>query len=301
VEKTATRTAAGIGELLWDELPGGRVLGGAPANFAWHAHALGIEGRVISRVGRDEDGAGILGRLAELGLSSDLIETDDSHATGRSTVAVDAAGVPSFRVHDNAAWDFLRKTPALESAAGSVDAVAFGTLAQRNPVSRETILDFVSRTPARAIRLFDLNLRPPHFSRQVIEESLALATVAKLNVTELSVVSDMLRLAGGDEERARTLADEFDLDLVALTLGEKGSVLYSRGRWSVHGGCATPVIDTVGAGDAFAAVLVVGMLEGFDLDRINEYANRAASFVCSRPGATPVLPAQLRVDFIAGS
>lgn len=292
---------AGIGELLWDELPGGRALGGAPGNFAWHAHGLGLEGLVISRVGEDEDGVDVLDRLAELGLSRDLVETDASHPTGRSTVAVDASGVPTFVVRENAAWDFISARAEIERAAAIVGAVNFGTLGQRSPVSRRTIRAFVSGTRPDAIRLFDLNLRPPHYTRQVIEESLGLATAVKLNDAELSIVSDMFAFAGDEGERARRLADAFDLDLVALTLGEKGSVLCTRERRSVHSGYRTRIVDTVGAGDAFAAALVAGMLAGFDLDRINDHANRVASFVCSRPGATPVLPGDLREEITGGS
>jgi len=292
---------AGIGELLWDELPGGRALGGAPGNFAWHAHALGLTGVVISRVGDDEDGREILERLGDLGLRRDLVEKDPAHPTGLSTVSVDSAGVPSFHVHENAAWDFISPGPELYRAAPLVDAVNFGTLGQRCPVSRQTTREFLARTRPEAIRLFDLNLRPPHYTPEVIAESLALASVVKLNDHELSVVSDMFGFCGDGRERVRRMAGEFGLDLVALTLGEKGSVLYSRGSWSVHTGVATPVIDTVGAGDAFAASLVAGMIAGFDLDRINDRANRVASFVCSRPGATPELPAGIRRMFTGGS
>lgn len=292
---------AGIGELLWDELPGGIALGGAPGNFAWHAYGLGIEGLVVSRVGKDEDGEGILDRLERLGLRRDFVETDALRPTGRSTVAVDAAGVPSFVVHADAAWDFIAPSPQLERTAERVDAVNFGTLGQRSPVSRGTIRGFVSGTRPDAIRLFDLNLRPPYYTRQVIEESLGLATAAKLNDTELSVVSEMFRFAGDEGERARRIADAFELDLVALTLGEKGSLLCTRKTRSVHPGYPTRVVDTVGAGDAFAAALVAGMLAGFDLDRINDHANRVASFVCSRPGATPVLPSDLRKEISGGS
>jgi fructokinase len=301
VPDAAKRTAAGIGELLWDELPGSRVLGGAPGNFARHAHGLGMTGLVISRVGDDPDGREILARLDGLGLGRDLVGCDPSHPTGRSTVGIDAAGVPSFRVRENAAWDFIEPSPELERAAALADAVAFGTLAQRSPVSRATIRSFLSSTRPGAIRLVDLNLRPPHYDREVVEASLRIATAAKLNEFELAAASEMLGFAGGERDRVRRIAGEFDLDLVALTRGEKGSVLLSKGRWSVHPGYRVRVADTVGAGDAFSAALVAGMLSGLELDGTNDLANRAASFVCSRAGATPELPEDLRAELTGES
>ena len=295
------RFVAGIGELLWDLLPGGREIGGAPANFAWHVHALGMTGLIVSSVGDDEDGREILERLRGLGLQRDHVSVDRVRPTGRSTVSLDLSGVPSFRVHENAAWDFIPFAPSLARVAGEIEAVNFGTLGQRSPASKETTLSFLSRTRPGAIRLFDLNLRPPHFTREVIEESLGLATAVKLNDSELSVVSEMLGFAGDERDRVRRIADVYDLDLAALTRGEKGSVLYSRERWSVHTGYKTRVVDTVGAGDAFAAALVAGMLARLDLDLVNDRANRVASFVCSRPGATPELPADLRRLFTGES
>ena len=295
------RLVAGIGELVWDVLPAGREIGGAPGNFVWHVHALGMTGLVVSCVGDDGEGREILERLGALGLRRDHVSVDLAHPTGRSTVSLDPSGVPSFHVHQNVAWDFIPFSPALERVAREIDAVDFGTLGQRSPVSRETTLSFVALTRRDAIRLFDLNLRPPHYTREIIEKSLAAATVLKLNDSELRVVSRMFSYSGDEPARLAELAAQFELGLVALTRGEKGSVLYSGGRWSIHPGYETRVVDTVGAGDAFAAALVVGMLEGLDLDRINERANRVASYVCSRPGATPELPGDLQDGFTGGS
>jgi len=288
-----TPLVTGIGELLWDVLPGGKEMGGAPANFAWHARALGGTGVVVSCVGDDAEGREILERLDYLGLRRDLVGVDPTHPTGRSTVSLDCEGIPSFHVHENVAWDFIPFTPDMERLAGQTDAVNFGTLGQRCPVSRNTTRAFLSLTRRDAIRLFDLNLRPPHFTRGAIEESLSLATVLKLSDGELSVLSRMLDWRGDEPERLRRLAEAFGLDLIALTRGEKGSVLYTNGRLSVHDGFPTRVVDTVGAGDAFAAALVVGMLRGRDIDVINEHANRVAAYVCSKPGATPELPCEL--------
>jgi len=284
---------AGIGELLWDVLPAGRELGGAPGNFVWHVHALGMNGVVISRVGDDDDGREIERRLDRLGLRRDLVDVDPSHTTGWSTVSLDSSGAPSFHVHENVAWDFIRFTPAGARAAEEIDAVNFGTLGQRGPVSRSTIRSFLAHTRPDAIRLFDLNLRPPHYGREVIETSLSSATAVKLNGEELSIVAQMFGFSPSDTECLGQLADAFGLRLVALTRGDKGSILYADGRVSIHPGFKTAIVDTVGAGDAFAAALVVGMLRGSDIDRINDHANRVASYVCSKRGATPELPAEL--------
>lgn len=284
---------AGIGELLWDVFPGGREIGGAPGNFAWHAQALGVTGAVISCVGDDEAGREILDRFDALGLRRDLVCVDPAHPTGRSTVSLDEAGIPSFHVHENVAWDFIPFTPALARAAAGIDAVNFGTLGQRAQVSRETTRAFLAAMRPDAIRLFDLNLRPPHYSRGVIEASLAYATVVKLNDGELAELSRMFDWPGGEGERLGRLADAFGLRLIALTRGEKGSVLYTRERVSVHAGFRVPVSDTVGAGDAFGAAVVAGLLRGRDIDAINEHANRVAAFVCTRRGATPDLPQEL--------
>ena len=284
---------AGIGELLWDVLPGGKELGGAPGNFAWHVHALGTESVVISRVGDDSDGREIERRLERMGLRRDLVDVDPAHATGRSTVSLDETGTPSFHVHENAAWDFIRSTPALTRIAEACSAVNFGTLGQRAPLSRATIRSFLSKTRPSAIRLFDLNLRPPHYGREVIETSLSIATAVKLNDVELAVVAGMFGFSSDVHEALGELASRWRLRLVALTRGARGSVLFADGCVSVHPGFQTEIVDSVGAGDAFAAAIVVGMLRGWDIERVNEHANRVASFVCSKRGATPDLPPEL--------
>jgi fructokinase len=291
-----THLVAGIGELLWDVLPGGKELGGAPGNFAWHARALGMTGVVVSRVGDDEEGREILDRLDRLGLRRELVGVDASHPTGKSTVSLDEAGVPSFHVHEDVAWDFIPFTPGLARLAGEIDAVNFGTLGQRRPVSRETTRSFLAGMKPGAIRLFDLNLRPPHYTRKVIEESLARATVLKLNDDELVTMACLFGWRGERDELLAHLVDTFGLDLIALTRGQKGSILYTRDGLSVHKGFPVRVADTVGAGDAFAAAVIVGMLRGHGVEAINEHANRVAAYVCSKKGATPGLP-----DDLAGS
>jgi fructokinase len=211
-------------------------------------------------------------------------------------VTLDTAGVPSFVVHTDAAWDFIEFTPAIARVADATDAIFFGTLGQRSPVSRKTTRAFLDRLPPGSIRLLDLNLRPPHYTREVIEAALESASVVKLNEIELDLIAPMLDLGVSEEARAQRLLDAYGLRLVAVTRGERGSTLFAGGRTVDHGGFGTRVVDTVGAGDAFAAALVAGMLKGLELDVINAHANRVASYICGRRGATPDLPADL-ADF----
>jgi len=295
----------GIGELLWDVLPTGRELGGAPANFACHARALGAEARLISRVGADDLGREALARLAALGLPTDSIAVDASLPTSTVSVVVDAAGQPHYQIHENVAWDALQVDAASQRAVMDADAVCFGSLAQRSANSQAAIRALVRATPANALRLFDVNLRQQYFSLPLIEESLALANVLKVNDAELPQLAEMCRLTGDARAQISQLAGRYALRLVACTRGAHGSVLFSDGRWSEHPGLPTEVVDTVGAGDSFTAAMTMGVLAGWArstgsgqaLDEINQRANEVAAYVCSQPGATPALPERLRELF----
>jgi fructokinase len=283
----------GLGEILWDLMPSGKQLGGAPANFAYHAHALGGKGVVAACIGDDEPGREILEKLDDLCLNRDYIVVDKEHPTGTVSVEVDEAGKPSYIIHENVAWDFIPALPQWMELAMKADAVCFGSLAQRSKVSRRTIQSFLRATPPSCLRVFDVNLRQSFYSREVIETSLQLANVFKINDEELPVVAELLALAGDETAILGALAKRYGHRMIALSRGDRGSLLFSEGRTSNHNGYPVVVADTVGAGDAFTAALALGMLRGCDLDRINDHANRAASFVCSQAGATPELPEPL--------
>jgi fructokinase len=291
----------GLGEALWDKLPGGKQLGGAPANFAYHAAALGARGFVASRVGDDDAGREITARLDALGLDRTHVGSDRDHPTGRVDVRVDARGVPEYVIHQPVAWDYLPADAPLLDLASRADAVCFGTLAQRSAVSRRTIRSFLRATKPSCLRVFDINLRQSFFSRDVIEESLRASDVLKLNDAELPVVSRLLDVAGEGMTALRGLMDRYPLRVVALTRGPRGSLLVCRdGRTSDHPGApVSNVADTVGAGDAFTAALVLGVLANRDLERINAAANRLAAYVCTKPGATPPIPAALAAEVTA--
>ena len=276
----------GIGELLWDMLPGGKQLGGAPANVARHVCSLGETGIVVSRVGADSLGRELLARFHGAGWSREFIQIDSVHPTGTVSVRLAADGSPSFEISEAVAWDFIEGTRALDSLASRAAAVCFGTLAQRFEVSRRTIRRFLRHTDPGTIRLFDVNLRGDFCSRELVEDSLRAANAAKLNRDELEVVRSMLSLPGDDEKVIAELAARFDLQVVALTKGAQGSLLYADGAFFAHAGFPARVVDTVGAGDAFAAALLVGLLRRDSPDRISRFANGAAAFVCARGGAT---------------
>jgi len=291
----------GIGEVLWDLLPTGPQMGGAPANFAYHASALGGEGRIVSRIGRDDRGNEVIARLAALGVPTDCIETDPVAPTGTVGVDIGANGEPRYTIHENVAWDFIAAESAGKQAVASAHAVCFGSLAQRNEVSRKSIRELIRTTSPDALRIFDINLRQHYFSREIIEDSLALSNVLKVNETELPKLAEMFHLKGGELSQLEQLASRFKLRLIAYTRGGEGSILLKDGNCSENKGVRAAVVDTIGAGDSFTAAMAIGVLSGWDLDRVNQKANEVAAFVCSARGATPSLPPELRQQFRSGA
>lgn len=283
----------GLGEILWDMLPEGKQLGGAPANFAYHAQALGGQGVVVSCVGNDELGREIFSCLDELELDRQYISVDSSHPTGTVTVELDEDGKPDYIIHENVAWDYIPSNPALLSLAAKTNAVCFGSLCQRSPVSQKTIGSFLATTSTDCIRVFDINLRQSYFNREIINTMLELSNVLKLNDEELAVVANLLGITGSEIDILSQLTERYGLHLIALTRGASGSRLYAQGEDSNHQGFPAQIADTVGAGDSFTAAMTLGLLNSKNLDTINEYANRVASFVCSQSGATPKLPDSL--------
>jgi fructokinase len=287
----------GIGEVLWDLLPGGRQLGGAPANFAYHARALGADGRIISRVGRDANGGEIIARLEQLGVPTDCIEIDPTAPTGTVSVELSSDGQPHYKIHQDVAWDRIAGEENGCRAVQDADAVCFGSLAQRSELSRNNIRKLLSLTKPGCLRVLDVNLRQHFYSRAIIEQSLQLATVLKVNDEELPRLAEMFSLTGDARTQIAELSKRFELRTVACTRGERGSILLHDGEWSDHPGIATTVADTIGAGDSFTAAMTLGLLAGWGLDRINEEANRVAAYVASRPGGTPILPEKIRARF----
>lgn len=286
-----------IGEVLWDFLPGGPQLGGAPANFVVHAHALGAEGLLVSRVGDDDLGRDARRRLSERGVDLTGVGVDTSLPTGRVTVEVAADGQPRFTIQEQVAWDAIAAGPDVLASAARADVVCFGSLAQRDARSRAAIRACTGAVRPGTLRVFDINLRAPFHSADVVEASLGMADVLKLNETELPVLAGWFGLRGGPEEQLETLARRFGLRAVALTLGAAGSRLLRDGEWHFEPGREVSVVDAVGAGDSYTAALVLGLLRGWPTSEILRRATDIAAFVCTRAGATPELLSALREPF----
>jgi fructokinase len=279
----------GLGELLWDLLPSGRQLGGAPANFAYIASLLGNRSAVVSRVGNDDLGREARERCSSLSLDVSHLQIDPARPTGTVNVKVDALGVPEFEIVDNVAWDNIEWTVDLKELSSQADVVCFGSLAQRRDPSRATIQQFLKATRERCLRIFDVNLRQNYYTPVILRTGFALATVVKMNHTELPIVMAAIGLPSTEDEfaDAELLLDHYGLELVCVTRGAFGSILVSRKGKSDHSGFRVKVADTVGAGDAFTATLAHGYRHGLSLEAINEAANRMGGWVASQPGATP--------------
>ncbi len=285
-------TIVGLGELLWDLFPSGKQLGGAPANFAYISSLLGDHGIVASRIGADPLGEEAKQRFQQLRLPTDFLQVDSLHPTGTVKVLLDAAGQPRYQISEEVAWDALEMTPQWRTLAAQATAICFGSLAQRSLAATRTIHEFLGAARPTATRIFDVNLRPPFYSKEIIADSIKRASIIKLNQEELPVVLQLLDSPTPLTPRKEKLAAEWLLhlsgaQLVCITRGANGSLLVSKEGSHEHQGFSVQTVDTVGAGDAFTAALVHHFLRGAPLSAMNEAANRMGAWVAARPGATP--------------
>lgn len=292
------RTVVGIGELLWDVFPDGRRLGGAPVNFACHCNQLGVTAYPVSCLGEDEPGCGIRNALEALKVDRTYVASDANYPTGTVQVTLDQRGKPSYEICQGVAWDAIPFTPALERLAVKADAACFGSLAQRNQMSRETILSFLGAMRPEALRIFDINLRQSFFTRKIIQGALRISNVLKLSDEELPVLAEMFELAGSAEDQLRSLLQRFGLRLIAYTRGPEGSLLLTPAETDDQPAYPATVVDSVGAGDSFTAAMCVGLLNHAPLAKVNAFANRVAGFVCSQKGATPVFPENISRGYL---
>lgn len=275
----------GLGEILWDILPTGKHLGGAPANFAYISKQLGNNGIVLSRIGNDEFGREILDELESKKIPTDFIQIDEENPTGIVNVQLEK-GQPSYEIVENAAWDFLEFSEKWHEIVEKTDAVCFGSLAQRGEVSRKTIRNFVEKT--KGLRIFDVNMRQNYFSKEIMRESFHLANIVKLNHEELPLISKVFEIEGANLiDTAEKLLFEFDLKVICVTRGGNGSFLVTNDVISEHKGLKVEIADTIGAGDSFTAGMTHGILHGWTLEKINDFANRVGAFVASNTGAMP--------------
>lgn len=275
----------GLGEILWDMLPTGKQLGGAPANFAYHVCRLGGNGWAVSAISDDELGREIKNTLSTKKLNTILEEVNEP--TGTVQVTLNAAGVPTYDITEGVAWDHIPFTERIGNLAKETSAVCFGTLAQRSPESRATIHKFIESMPAGSLKVFDINLRQKYYDEKIISDSLRLADILKINDEELEIVSRMLCLSGTSEERCRAISREFNLKFVILTMGGDGSKVILEDR--VH--LSTPgkinIVDTVGAGDSFTAAFMLAYLRGESIEKSHTLATEVSSYVCTKAGAMP--------------
>lgn len=278
------KTIVGIGEILWDMLPSGKALGGAPANFAYHAGRLGEEGWAVSAVGDDALGREILDLVALKGLHSMIAMTDKP--TGTVQVELDDRGVPAYNIMEDVAWDNIPFTPEMEELAKRADAVCFGSLVQRMN-SRPSVMRFIRAMRPDALKVFDINLRQHYYSCEVLEESLMLADILKINDEEIRIVAGMLGLSDDAVTACRELIGNFGLRLVILTKGPEGSEVITADKVIPQGVDDVEIVDTVGAGDSFTAAFTVAYLRGDSLAEAQRLASATASYVCSRKGAMP--------------
>jgi len=282
------RIVIGLGELLWDVFPDGKRPGGAPANVAFQANQLGCHGMVISRVGTDGDGDELCKFLDSQSLDRTLVQQDSSHPTGTVTVSVDN-GQPSYVIHEDVAWDFIECTDDLISTAQRASGVCFGTLAQRSPISHETVQEVVRNVPQDALRVFDVHLRQQFYTKEIIVESLNLANVMKLNDEEVRILGPLLDLSTDMAEFSKQVRDQYELKLICVTRGANGCLVTDHKQTYEVPGHPVQVADTVGAGDAFTAGFIFAQLESWPVGISGQFANQVGGLVASSQGAMPDL------------
>lgn len=284
--------AVGIGEVLWDVLPDGRKPGGAPSNFAYHVSRFGLPGMVVSAVGADSLGQELLENFKGKGISC-MINTVP-YPTGTVQVSLAADGIPCYDIKEGTAWDNIPFTADIEDIAKHTRAVYFGSLAQRSPVSRNTVNRFLDSVPEGCLKVFDINLRQDFYSENVISKSLHRCNILKINDEELEIVSRMFSLGDGtQQQRCGRLLSLFGLKALILTCGAVGSYVFSPAGTSYIGTPRVEVADTVGAGDSFTAAFTSGILSGMTMEEAHRLAVDTSAFVCTQDGAMPELPSSL--------
>ena len=284
----------GMGEALWDVLPEGKKIGGAPANFAYHVSQFGLPSCVVSAVGDDALGKEITENFTSKGLNQLIAEVP--YPTGTVQVEIDQAGIPQYEIKENVAWDNIPYTAHLEQLAGKTKAVCFGSLAQRNVVSRNTINRFLDAMPQtdNTLVVFDVNLRQGFYNKEILCNSMSRCNILKINDEELVTVSRMFGYPGIDlQDKCWILLGKYNLKMLILTCGINGSYVFTPGNVSFQPTPKVEVADTVGAGDSFTAAFISGILKGKSVTEAHANAVRTSAFVCTKKGAMPILPPEL--------
>lgn len=288
------RLVVGLGEVLWDMLPEGRKIGGAPVNFAYHAGQFGIDTMAVSAIGNDKLGEDTISEMN--GKHLNHIFPSVPYPTGSVQVSLDEKGVPAYDIKENVAWDNIPFTNEIESVARSCRAVCFGSLAQRNAVSRNTIRKFIESTPSGCIRIFDINLRQNFYTSNVIHDSLELCNILKINDEEIMLVSRMFNYDSSNIENVcRTIMEDFSLEMVILTCGTKGSYIFTKDDVSFMPTPKVNVADTVGAGDSFTGSFCAAILRGLPVAEAHKKAVEVSAYVCTQNGAMPEIPESMKL------
>lgn len=283
------RKIVGLGEALWDCLPDGKKLGGAPANFAYHAGQFGFDTLAVSALGEDTLGEETIAALEEHKLN--YLMPRIPYPTGTVQVTLDEQGIPTYNIREGVAWDNIPFTPEIEEVAKTCQAVCFGSLAQRSVVSRETIGKFLDATPSDCVKIFDINLRQSFFTKEIIEASMRRCNILKINDEELVVVSRMFELPDlNEEKRCKQLIKDYNLDILVLTCGTNGSYVFTADKSYYQPTPKVEVADTVGAGDSFTGSFCAALLKGKSIPEAHELAVKVSAFVCTQNGAMPTLP-----------
>lgn len=289
-----TPYVVGLGEALWDVLPEGKKLGGAPANFAFHAAQFGRRAIAVSAVGEDNLGTETLEEFKKKNLN--VLMPRVPYATGTVQVTVDEQGIPTYDIKENVAWDNIPFTPEIEAVAKNCEAVCWGSLAQRNVVSRQTIQKFLDAMPSdgNRLRIFDINLRQNFYTPEVIQDSLQRCNILKINDEELVTISRLFGYPGLDiRNKCWLLLGKYDLKMLVLTCGVNGSYVFTPGHVSFQPTPKVDVADTVGAGDSFTGSFCASILRGRSVAEAHEIAVRVSAYVCTQKGAMPQLPEEL--------
>ena len=288
------RYVVGLGEALWDVLPEGKKLGGAPANFAYHAgQFLGTDNAIaISALGEDKLAEETVEALNEHGLN--YLMPRVPYPTGTVQVTLNEEGIPTYDIKENVAWDNIPYTPEIEAIAANCRAVCYGSLAQRNVVSRENIHRFLDATPDDCMKIFDINLRQQFYNKEIIQQSMRRCNILKINDEELVTIGRMFGYPGLDiENKCWLILGKYDLDMLVLTCGTNGSYVFTRGQMSFQETPKVEVADTVGAGDSFTGAFCAAILAGKPVTEAHELAVKVSAYVCTQNGAMPTLPDDL--------
>ncbi len=285
-----SKIVVGFGEVLWDLLPSGKQLGGAPTNFAYHISQMGLESCAVSAIGDDALGREILEQLDDKAMEKYLPFVD--YPTGTVVVTLDNKGVPTYEINQGVAWDNIPFTEELRKIASRTVCICFGSLAQRNSVSRNSMQEFIAAMPKSddTLKVFDINLRQHYFNKEVIESSLAMCNILKLNDEELEIITPLLSLSGASiEERACEIVSRYSLKYLIITCGTDGSYLFDA---QAHSFLPTPIVDvedTVGAGDSFTAAFCGSILQRKTMQEAHALAVKVSAYVCTQKGAMPLL------------